>query len=212
MVSHCLNYFDGLHDLNLDKTPVHQSVFGPLATELICSIQRNIIPNLKTSISRCVLQYRSNRRPEKSCFVTLSPGSYCLSSRIPLNFLNSIIKHMPRSPPPPLSYHMVHSLLLFSITSIDCSSEPSESSSKCFDKSTLAESLSQSSCAPPIHGSSDSDSVNDNDITGSPAEARLGLPIMSTIMDHFVHLNTSFEHCRNSRQLEGIAGSAGRYS
>lgn len=84
--------------------------------------------------------------------------------------------------------------IIFHQLDIDCSNEQSESSSKCFDKPILAESLSQSSCDPPIHGSSDFDSPNHYDVTDSPPEARLGRPIMSTIMDHLVHLNTRLEH------------------
>lgn len=60
---------------------------------------------------------------------------------------------------------------------IKCSNEPSESSSKPFDKSTLAKSLNQSSRAPPVHGSS-----GGNRSRGFPS-ARRARPSMFTLMD-----------------------------
>lgn len=51
-----LNYYDGFHDLNLDKTTMYQSVFRPLAIKLTGCIQRNIILHLELAYLICPTQ------------------------------------------------------------------------------------------------------------------------------------------------------------
>lgn len=58
---------------------------------------------------------------------------------------------------------------------VDRLHEPSNSSSKPFDKLTLAKTFQQSGCAPPI-SDSNLDSVEGTDVVGSLLESRTGPP------------------------------------
>lgn len=63
----------------------------------------------------------------------------------------------------------------------------------------MAKSLCQSGHAPPIHNS-DSDSVDDTDIASSRPEACATRPLLSSIMDQLLHMNTRLDvHIDESR-------------
>lgn len=87
-----LNYYEGLHNINLEKTKIYKSIL--FATELTRSIQKNIIRDLRLAY----LTVSSNIVPtidHKNLVSLLSVLLlHCLVSRIPLKLPNFIIKHM----------------------------------------------------------------------------------------------------------------------
>lgn len=94
MVVHSLNYYDGLHDLNFDKTVVYQSDFDPPAIEDIASIQKKFMhahKHANLTIFYSIVPPGGRKYLMSQLFVLVFQYLVTLT---PFNFPSFIVKHM----------------------------------------------------------------------------------------------------------------------
>lgn len=125
----------------------------------------------------------------------------CLVGHTTLNLPNFILKHMLATKGITSPTSLPYGALLTTIIQhfgVDCSNEPSDSSSKPLDKRTTAKSLRQSSRAPPAR-ESNMDFIEETNVLGSPLVACGSSSLLSPIMIQLMRMSTCLdEHINGS--------------